>query len=122
MQPRVGIQDFVKSAPAAYAGLSALGKAVDDSGSRKKSDRIREAARFANERMRLLRLLPFERAAQAARAAREGRPYRGLARRRPCSPNGRPRRSPGTEALTDLSPRRPHGRGLCRVAQTFQRI
>jgi AhpD family alkylhydroperoxidase len=32
MQPRLSYEDFVKAAPAAYAALAAVGKAVDDSG------------------------------------------------------------------------------------------
>jgi AhpD family alkylhydroperoxidase len=32
MQPRISYEDFIKAAPGAYAGLGALGKAVDESG------------------------------------------------------------------------------------------
>ena len=32
MQPRLSYEDFTKAAPGAYAGLGALGKAVDESG------------------------------------------------------------------------------------------
>jgi hypothetical protein len=55
---RLTYEAFTRAAPAAHAALTALGKAVDDSGLEKELTELVEAARVAAQWLRVLRPIP----------------------------------------------------------------